>query len=244
MRRPFQDDPFHEDQQPTASSGQSAARHQRQFVGINDTATAWKFEDDPRRIVSPSAPIKWTIPECLRARVGLAVPLTLLRLNEWLASTQSERLEKPSPRRSANADHRIERIAESLVTNAGGTERSLLTKSLQEAMYCAVGFDANINDFQFITRLSRYVGRRGASPFIRRFLSLFFFSFVQFETGGSFHRLRQNSQSVEKYLQFLDHVCHQTVASVWKSFEETKRTLDLTAATELVRQIEQRLCGD
>src|SRR5262249_14460679 len=80
--------------------------------------------------------------------------------------------------------------------------------------------------------------------FIRRFLSLFFFNFVQFETGESFRGLARSSQAFEKHIEGLDRVCHQTVASIWKSFENTKRPLDLPEATELVRQIEPRLNGN
>jgi len=181
------------------------------------------------------------IQEFLTASAGLSVAPTLVRLNEWLASIQAGTLEKPA-RRLAKGDP-TERIAESLIANASGTERRLLSKSFQEALYYAVSFDADIAEAQLIAQLSQYLRRWGASAFIRRFLSLFFFNFVHFETGKSFRGLARSSQAFEKHIEDIDRVCHQTVASIWKSFEETKRPLDLTAATELVRQIEQRLGG-
>jgi hypothetical protein len=178
--------------------------------------------------------------EFLTASAEQSIASTLVRLNEWLVSIQAEPLEVPSARTLANGDP-TERISESLIANASGTERMLLSKSLQEALCYAVRFDADIAEAQLITRLSQYLRRWGAPAFIRRFLSLSFFNFVQFETGKSFRGLARSSQAFEKHIEDLDRVCHQTVASIWKSFEETKRPLDLTAATELVRQIEQRL---
>ena len=166
-----------------------------------------------------------------------------MRLSEWLASIQAGTLEKPSARRLANGDP-TKRIAESLIANASGTERRLLSTSFQEALYYAVRFDADIAEAQLIARLSQYLRRWGASAFIRRFLSLFFFNFVHFETGKSFRGLARSSQAFEKHIEDIDRVCHQTVASIWKSFEKTNRPLDLAAATEVVRQIEQRLGGN
>jgi len=194
--------------------------------------------------ISPRvSPIKLKIREFLTASAGPSIAPTLVRLSEWLASIQAGTLEKPSARRLANGDP-TKRIAESLIANASATERRLLSKSLQEALYYAVRFDADIAEAQLITRLSQYLSRWGTSAFIRRFLSLFFFHFVQFKTDKSFRGLAWSSQAFEKHIEDLDRVCHQTVASIWKSFEKTKRPLDLPAATALVRQIEQRLRGN
>ena len=194
--------------------------------------------------ISPRvSPIKLKIREFLTANAGLSIAPTLVRLSEWLASIQAGTLEKPSARRLANGDP-TKRIAESLIANASATERRLLSKSLREALYYSVGFDGNITGTEFRTRLSRYLIRRGAPAFIRRFLSLFFFNFVLFETSESFRGLARNLQDFERDLEDLDRVCHQTVTSVWKSFEKTKRPLDLRAATLLVAQIEQRLRGN
>src|SRR5215813_10765649 len=144
--------------------------------------------------ISPRvSPIKLKIREFLTASAGLSIAPTLVRLSEWLASIQAGTLEKPSARRLANGDP-TKRIAESLIANASATERRLLLKSLQEALYYAVRFDADIAEAQLINRLSRYLIRRGAPAFIRRFLSLFFFNFVRFKTGESFRRLARNSQ--------------------------------------------------
>src|SRR5215813_7900801 len=135
--------------------------------------------------ISPRVSPKLKNREFLTASAGLSIAPTLVRLSEWLASIQAGTLEKPSARRLANGDP-TKRIAESLIANASATERRLLSKSLQEALYCAVRFDADIAEAQLITRLSQYLNRWGAFAFIRRFLSLFFFHFFYFETGKYF----------------------------------------------------------
>ena len=137
----------------------------------------------------------------------------------------------------------MEYTAESLVTNASTAERALLSKSLQEALYYAVGFKTDLEYGAFKTRVSQYLDRWGAPSFIRRFLSLYFFNFVRSETGESFRRLAKNSAAFEKSLQEIDQVCKQSVASAWKSFEKTKRPLNLRTAAELLSQIEERLRG-
>lgn len=143
----------------------------------------------------------------------------------------------------ANA-HLIEQIAKSLIGNASGTEQKLLSKSLQEALYYSLGFETNVDYAELKTQLSRYVNRRGVSSFIHTFLSLFFFNFVRFETGESFRAMARTSKAFERYLDGIDSVCHQTVDSVWKSFEKTKRPLDLRAAADIVAQIEEQLHGE
>ena len=207
-------------------------------------ATPLKFERDSEAVVSRKvSPIKLKIRKFLRTSVGPSVAPTIVRLNEWLASIQARTLEKSSAPRLGNGAP-IERIADSLITSGSRTERRLLSKSLQETLYYSVGFDENIPENQLRTRLSRYLMRTGAPAFTRRFLSLFFFNFVQFEAGESFRHLARNPQEFIRELEDLDRVCHQTVASVWKSFERTKRRLDSSVAAELVRQIEQRLRGN
>jgi hypothetical protein len=179
--------------------------------------------------------------EFLGATVGPSIAPTLVQLHKWLASIQAGRLEKPSARKAHYTDDPIEGIAESLITYTNETERRLLSKSLQEALYYSTGFEANIDYYQLKTRLSRYLLRRGAPAFIRRFLSLFFFNFVRSETGESSRRAVRSSKAFEKYVEEIDRACQQSVATVWKSFEKTRRPMDLPAAAELVSQIEQRL---
>jgi hypothetical protein len=215
-----------------------------EFPPMKAAGMPLKFDRDSGAVTSRMvSPIKLKIRKFLRTSAGPSIAPTIVRLNEWLASIQARTLEKPVARKLANGDP-IERIAEGLIANACGTERGLLSKSLRETLYYSVGFDENIPENQLTTRLSRYLIRRGAPAFIRRFLSLFFFNFVLFETSESFRGLARSLQDFERDLEDLDRVCHQTVASVWKSFERTRRPLDLSAVADLVRQIEHRLRGN
>jgi len=176
-------------------------------------------------------------------RAGPSIAANLVRLSDWLASIQDGRSNKRADCTAADGDV-VEQIANSLIANATGKEQKLLSKSLQEALYYAVGFDTDSDCAQLKTRLSRYLDRCGAPSFIRRFLSLFFFNLVRFETAESFLEVARSSNAFEKYIEGIDRVCQQTVASVWKSFEKKKRRLDLAAAAQLVSQIEQRLRGN
>jgi hypothetical protein len=138
----------------------------------------------------------------------------------------------------------LEHLAESLAANANGTERQLLSKSLQEALYYAVGFKTDLEYRVLKTHVAQYLERWGRPSFIRRFLSLFFFNFVRSETGESFRRAARSSSAFEKYLEEIDRACRQTVTSVWKSVEKTNRPLDRKRADELLSRIEQRLRGE
>jgi hypothetical protein len=183
------------------------------------------------------------IREILKTNVGPSVAPTLVRLKEWLTSIRDGRFDKRADRMMVDADL-IEQVAESFIANAAGTERQLLSKSLQEALYCSIGFKTNIESEQLNKQLSRYLQVRGVSFFIRNFLSLFFFNFVRFETSDYLQTVAQSSKTFERYIDRIDNVCHETVDTVWKSFEETRRPLDLRGASELISQIEERLHGD
>ena len=137
----------------------------------------------------------------------------------------------------------IESIAESLIKNASGIKRRLLSKSLQEALLYSVGFDTEIDYSEFKTRFMRYLDRQGPSSFIQRFLTLYFFNFVWFETGESFRALSCTSHSFEKDMEGVERICGRIVASTWKSFEQTHRRLGPPAARKLVQNIEQHLRG-
>jgi hypothetical protein len=163
-----------------------------------------------------------------------------VRVNEWLSRIEAGKTYHDFEGKRVNVDV-VERVAEDLIARAGGKERTLLSKSLQEAIYYAVRFDPDIDYDELNARISRYLHRWGKASFIKRFLSLFFCNFVQFHTGESFRALADGS--FEASLEGIGLTCQRTVASVWKAFERTKRPLDLRTAEKLVSDIEQRLRG-
>ena len=175
--------------------------------------------------------------------------LTLVRLNEWLASIQAEGLDAATRRLSPETDLNqsvdvMEDIAEMLVHEAAGMERQLLSKSLQETLYYRVGFDPGISYAEFKARFLRHLDQHAASSLLKRFLRLYFFHYVWFESGESFRALARSSSEFEKYIENVEKLCQRSVASIWSSFEKTNRPLDPGKADELVRKIEQRLRGD
>jgi hypothetical protein len=194
------------------------------------------------------SPIEQRIREFLnkKRRVGPAVASNIVRLNKWILSVQAEGLD--ADRVAAKAEiHRtgdfIENLAETLIEHGSGTDRKLLLKSLQETFLYCVGFESNLTRAQFKVRFTRYLNREGVSPFMVRFLSLHFFNFVWFEIGESFRTLAWSSDSFVKDMEAVERICQKAVAAGWKKFEQSEQVLDITAALEIVRSIEQQLRG-
>lgn len=177
----------------------------------------------------------------LKVKAGTGAAETLVRVNKWL-QTQAGRSHQHTLRMRVNSDL-VEEIAAELVGKTRGTERRVLSQSLQEAIYYAVRFETDIDFDEINARLTRYLHRWGTRSFVRRFLSLFFFNFIRVHAGEAFRASAGSSAEFEKSVEEIDLVCQQTVASVWKSFERTNRPLDLRAAKKLVSDIEQRLHG-
>ena len=176
------------------------------------------------------------------------MPITLIALDEWITTIQ-EGGSKTMPNRTAAKAMLnpgfdvIETIATSLVEHAAGIERDLLSKSLQETLLSCAGFDTDIDYQQIESRLARFLARRGKGSLIQRFLSLYFFNSVWFETGESFRALAPTSASFENDMDEVDKMCQRVVASTWKSHQLKTRPLDMSAAQELVQNIEEQLRG-
>jgi hypothetical protein len=184
-----------------------------------------------------------------KSHVGPSVRLTLVRLHKWIASVQAHGLDIATRDLSAATDlsrssDLMDDIAQLLVHEAEGTERTLLSKALQETLYYRVGFDPSVSYAEFRTRFSQHLDDHAVSTLIKRFLRLYFFHHVWFETGESFRALARTSREFEKYIEDVERICERTVSSVWKSFEKTNSPLDSDTAAELVQKIEQGLRGD
>jgi hypothetical protein len=184
-----------------------------------------------------------------KRRVGPALGVTLVRLNQWVASIQSGGTDRTADRIAAMSDlgrtsDLVEKIADALVGNAVGVDRRFLSKSLQEALYYCIEFETNIDYAELKSRFIRYIDRTGAAWFLRRFASLYFFHLIWFETGQSFRALSRNPDGFDKYAQDVESICHRTVGSIWRAFQKTKRPFDAAAASELVLNIEKQLRGE
>ena len=177
-----------------------------------------------------------------KSRVAPFVSSTLVGIHKWLIAVQTNGSGPIAAKRNwrSRADL-IEEIAEGLIEGETGIERKLLSKSLQETLFCCLGFRTDLDYSQFRTQFIRYLERQGASSFIQRFLSLYFFNFVWLHTGESFRTLARNSDSFSKDMERVEYVCQKAVAANWKLFEQTHRLLDSSSARELICNIEQRL---
>ena len=178
--------------------------------------------------------------------MGRTLAPTLVRLDSWATSIRTEPL-KAAQRNGwpktelPQSSSIIEEIAIRLVGQR--KDAGLLSKSLQEALFYCVGFDANISVTRFANKFARYLNHHGTGSFIQRFLALFFFNYVWSETRDSFMALAETPSDIEKDIESVERVCQRAVASIWKSFENAHRPLNSAAATELVRGIEESLRG-
>ena len=182
-----------------------------------------------------------------KRKLGRAPASTLVRLDKWAASittmpSPAAQRDKPLNRKGTRSANTIENVANALVGKTAHTEEGmLLSKSLQEAFFYCIGFDPNIKFAEFRAKFVRYLNRHGSSPFVHRFLSLFFFNYVWSESRESLMHLAATPAAFERDMESVERTCQSIVGSVWKSFEREHRTLDLAAANELVRTIELRL---
>ena len=181
-----------------------------------------------------------------KGRAGPTVSATLVRLYKWIVSHQDDGIAGAHIAYKAAlqpGSDVIEIIAESLIDNARGAERKLVSKSLQEMLFYCVDFATEIDFAQFKARFSRHLNRHGAASIVQRFLSLYFFNFVWFHTGESFRALADSSDSFAKDIESVERVCQEVVTSVWKSLERPEKLVDVSVARGLVRSIERHLRG-
>jgi hypothetical protein len=137
----------------------------------------------------------------------------------------------------------VQTIAETLIENATGNERQLLSKSLQEALFYSLGHNIDLTSTQVKTRLKRFLRRHNKGAFIQRFLSLYFFNLIWFYTEEWLSDEADTPQMCQEEITALDRICKRAVFAAYKHVD----VLDESAAEQLIRNIQQRLtivsCG-
>lgn len=166
--------------------------------------------------------------------VGSLVGSILIRLDRWLRSTADLEI-------NGKGSDLVERIADSLIAAAPQLERQLLSKSLQEALLYCTSLTVDLDYAEFKTRLRRHIDRYGRPAVLQRFLSLYFFNSVWFHTGESFRSTALRPDLLVKDMERVERLCHKAVTASWKSFERTRRVLNVSGARELIQDIEQQL---
>ncbi len=175
---------------------------------------------------------------------GPAVSATAVQFNEWLISLKSGHQDPALEHLAADVTDgkdTIEQVAEFFLESRGGIERKLLSKSLQEVLYYSSGFDIDIDYDEVKSRVTRFIARRGAASLVKRFLALYFFNYVWFETSESFRAVARTPDSFEKLMAEVELKCQRAVAAAWKSFEKKARAFNRIAAAGLVQDIERIL---
>src|ERR1051326_132232 len=164
---------------------------------------------------------------------------TMLRAHAWSKSIRAGEAELLSRNLAESLPEcaLIEHIAENLVGHATGTERQLLLKSIQEALFFCLTFDTALNSTQVLTRLKQFLDRRRQAAFIQRFLSLYVFNGIWFHSEEWFCDQGDTSNIFEKDIEEFDRLCKRAVAGAFKHVD----VLSESAAEELIRNIERRL---
>ena len=181
--------------------------------------------------------------------LGPSVSATLARLDVWVSSLETRTTERRLDRitvRSilSSASDAITLIAESLIENAEGEERDLLSKSLEEALLYCTGIDLELDYAQIESRLLKFLSSRGKFAFIKQFLSFCIFNFVWFQIGSSFRVTARTQAVFEKDMESVERICQRVVASTLRTYELRNHDLDPGAAERLILSIEEQLRGD
>ena len=194
-----------------------------------------------------SAPgIEQKLREFLKGKKTSAASLssTLVRFQEWTisleteADTQSGRV--PAKASADKDSDSIERVAESLIENVSGIDRQLLSKSLQETLIHSSGFVVDLTQNELRKRVRQFLKRESSAFMIRRFLSSYFFNFIWFQTGESFRTRAWTTAEFENDMESIEAHCDKIVSETWKSCEQTRPPLDMAAARQLIRTLEER----
>jgi hypothetical protein len=171
---------------------------------------------------------------------------TLVRFNHWLAAIATDGWDN-TPFAIEVAclplSEAIETASEGLVQTASGSERDVLSKSLQEALFFCGGSDPGNDHRLFKSRLTLCLAHQGASPILQVFLSFYFFNFAWFETSEDFRAQAWSATEFEKDIEEVEAFCQTIVEATWRRFELERRPLDQSTAHELIERMEHRLRG-
>ncbi len=182
-----------------------------------------------------------------KPRIGPSLVFTFLRISEWLKAIQGGEAESPLRRKltsSATRSDPIEQIAENVIDRAGGLERDLLLKSIQELLFYSVNFETGLNLEQITSRLKGLLDQEKRFAFMRQFLCFYVFNYVWFYTSDSFRALSSTSPLFEKEMEQVEKICERMVTSALKPYEQAESVWDRTAVEEVIQKIEKQLRGE
>jgi hypothetical protein len=182
-----------------------------------------------------------------RVRLDSALSRTAVRLEEWADSAVSAGVEAgllafAGLEIHGQALQLIRAIAEYFTDDVRGTERDLLLKSLQETLYYSTGASPELTRSEFVSRLQRFLARRGTLGLLRRFLSLHFFNVVWFHTSERLRARASSSESLLKDMEQVERRVRQIVNSAWRD-QKLERPLKAPLARQFISKVGQRLSG-
>ena len=162
--------------------------------------------------------------------VGTGVVTTLLKVDAWASSIQSD-----SPAAASislcgsTACDVIDQLAQALVDDATGIEGLLLSKSLQETFFYCVGFDPDLTVSEITSRVKGFINRWGKGALIQQFLYLFFFNQLLAQSGWT-HAVAYDMKSAAR-------ICRRAVMAA----NPPQELVDRSTAETLIHNIQAGL---
>ena len=168
---------------------------------------------------------------------------TIVNLDKWATSALELGPEAalstiPGSGIYTEAPDLIAAVAEYLTRDVRKSQRDLLSKSIQEALFISVGTEPRLSRPQFEARLLRFLRRRGTYSLLRQFLSLHVFNVVWFQSGES---VRASAQTNESFVRDMENLERTSRKIVQATFRKTPLPLTPTSAEQLIADIGQRL---
>ena len=193
------------------------------------------------RMALPNELVLRYFPHGSAARENLV--MSVVELDKWAASVLTEGLDVAvkgiaGSQTCSTALDLIELVAETLTRHAHGQTRDLLSKSIQETLFCSTVTKYGLTKLEFEERLKQFLDRRGASGFVRLFLSLHVFNVVWFQTSEWFRATAESNEAFVHEMDCLERTARRIVHTTVKS---KPYPLTLSSAEQLIAEISRRL---
>jgi hypothetical protein len=163
----------------------------------------------------------------------------VVQLDRWVSMVLTEGFDtaqSPGTDDSESLPDVIREIADYLAGNVKGLEGDVQRKSLQEALFFALGMKSDRVGSRSNGSLAVFLRRNGRG-LLRRFLRLHLFNIVWLETSESFRPFAQTNASFVQDMERVERTCQKIVDSAWRS-QKIRGTLNQSSAEQLINRIE------
>src|SRR5690348_3679115 len=169
-----------------------------------------------------------------------ATSRVVVQLDRWAGIVLTEGFDTadvPGMDDSESLPDVIREIADDLTRNVKGLEGDVQRKSLQEALFFALGARSDHVGSRVNGSLRLFLRRKGRG-LLQRFLRLHLFNMVWLETSESFRTFARTDTSFVQDMESVERACQKIVDSAWRS-QKIHGTINRSSAKQLINRIEQ-----